>query len=325
MIIADTGALYALVDASDAWHERVVEWWRKNTEPIVVPVVVLPEVTYLLQKRIGTEAELAFVRAVAAGEFTVEPVDDADIDRVAALMEKYEDLALGFVDGSIVAVAERLDATPGHDRADALWHDSAPARARVPACPLTQYHNSRGNRLMTRLVISLALTLAASGPVAAQSFMAEMHRDVNQAQKKMVDLARAMPENTFNWRPSPEARSVGEVFLHVASDNYLIPIFMGMPAPAGTGITSDYATAGAFEKRPLTKAQIVAELEASYGHLHKAMGLTTDQNVGETVTFFGQDWSRMRAMVLTVTHLHEHLGQAIAYARANRVVPPWSQ
>ncbi len=173
--------------------------------------------------------------------------------------------------------------------------------------------------------IAIALSLAAAAPLAGQSFMGEMHRDVNEAQKKMVDLAKAMPEATYNWRPSPEARTVGEVFLHVASDNYLIPIAMGKPAPAASGITSDFATAATYEKRKLSKAQIVADLEASYTHLHQAMSLTTDANSGETIKFFGQDWSRMRAMVLTVTHLHEHLGQAIAYARSNNVVPPWSK
>ena len=70
---------------------------------------------------------------------------------------------------------------------------------------------------------------------------------------------------------------------------------------------------------------MVDELEASYKHLHQAMGLTTDANAAEMIKFFGQDWTRQRAMVLTVTHLHEHLGQAIAYARSNNVVPPWSK
>ena len=155
--------------------------------------------------------------------------------------------------------------------------------------------------------------------------MGEMHRDVNDAQKKMIDLAKAMPAATYNWKPSEGTRSVGEVFLHVASDNYLIPIMMGKPAPAATGITSDFATAATFEKRKLTKEQIVGELEASYTHLHQAMGMTTDANAAETIKFFGQDGSRSRAMVLTVTHLHEHLGQAIAYARSNNIVPPWSK
>ena len=80
-----------------------------------------------------------------------------------------------------------------------------------------------------------------------------------------------------------------------------------------------------FEKQALTKDQAIAELQASFVHLHQAMGLTTDANLADTVKFFGQDWSRLRAMVLTVTHLHEHLGQLIAYARSNNVVPPWSK
>jgi len=55
------------------------------------------------------------------------------------------------------------------------------------------------------------------------------------------------------------------------------------------------------------------------------MGLTTDTNLNEKINFFGQNWSRQRAMVSTVTHLHEHLGQMIAYGRSNNVAPPWSR
>jgi uncharacterized damage-inducible protein DinB len=173
------------------------------------------------------------------------------------------------------------------------------------------------------LVLALALPVAAA-PAVAQSFMGEMHRDVNDVQKKLLELATAIPESAYNWAP-PDARTVGEVFLHVAADNYLIPIVMGKAAPAATGITADFATATAYEKRTLTKARIIAELSASFTHLHQAMGLTTDANAGETIKFFGEDVTRMRVMVLTVTHLHEHLGQAIVYARSNKVVPPWSK
>ena len=178
---------------------------------------------------------------------------------------------------------------------------------------------------MKTRALAFALALVSASPLAAQGWMADMHRDVNDAQKKMIDLAKAMPDASYDWRPAAGVRSVGEVFLHVASDNYMIPIMMGKPAPSETGITSDFATATTFEKRKLPKAQIVAELEASYKHLHQAMGLTTDANAAEMIKFFGQDWSRSRAMVMTVTHLHEHLGQVIAYARSNKVVPPWSK
>lgn len=178
---------------------------------------------------------------------------------------------------------------------------------------------------MRSRTLAFVLSLAVALPASAQGLMGEMHRDVNEVQKKMVDLAKAMPESAYGWRPGAGVRSVGEVFLHVASDNYAIPAMMGKPAPAATGITADYKTVQAFEQRKLTKDQIVAELDASFVHLHQAMALTTDGNLNETIKFFGQDWTRQRAMVLTVTHLHEHLGQSIAYARSNNVVPPWSK
>ena len=179
---------------------------------------------------------------------------------------------------------------------------------------------------MRSRTLALALALAVAAPVSAQGIMEDMHRDVNDVQKKMVDLAKAMPQSAYDWRPGPGVRSVGEVFLHVASDNYAIPMMMGMAAPASTGITaSDQGSVSRFEHQKLSKDEIVAALEASFVHLHKGMGLTTDANLGEMIKFFGGDWTRQRAMLLTVTHLHEHLGQSIAYARSNGVVPPWSK
>ena len=178
---------------------------------------------------------------------------------------------------------------------------------------------------MRTRALALLLALAIPATSSGQGLMGDMHQSVNDVQKKFVDLANAIPARAYAWRPSG-ARSVGEVLLHVAADNYLIPVAMGKPAPTATGISAtDYKTVEKYEKRKLTKAQIIAELEASFRHLHEAMGLTTDANINETIKFFGQDWSRQRAMLATVNHLHEHLGQMIAYARSNKVVPPWSR
>ena len=168
--------------------------------------------------------------------------------------------------------------------------------------------------------------MLAPASMQAQGLMADMHATVSGVQKKLLDLARAIPESAYNWRPSAGVRSVGEVFKHVAADNYLIPISMGAPAPASSGISAtDMKTVGAYEARPMSKDQIIAELEASFNHLHGAMRLTTDSNLSEMIKFFGMDYSRRKAMLETVMHLHEHLGQQIAYARSNNVVPPWSK
>ena len=170
---------------------------------------------------------------------------------------------------------------------------------------------------------SIALAVVLAAPLQAQGLMGDMHRDLNEVQKKFIDLANAIPESAYSWKPNG-ARTIGEVLLHVGSDNYLLPIFLGAPAPASTGITSDFNSAVAFEKRKLSKAEIIAELTASFGHLHRTIG-ADDSKLGETVKLFGQDFTRQRAVILTVTHLHEHLGQLIAYARANNVTPPWSK
>jgi uncharacterized damage-inducible protein DinB len=173
--------------------------------------------------------------------------------------------------------------------------------------------------------LAVVLSLFAATSASAQGMMGEMHGSVNNVQKKMLDLAKAIPEAQYSWRPSG-ARSIGEVLLHVASDNYLIPVMMGKPMPASVAISpTDMKTLEVYEKRKLTKDQIIAELEASFAHLHQAMGLTTDTNLVENISFFGQNWSRQRAMLATVTHLYEHLGQMIAYARSNNIAPPWSR
>jgi uncharacterized damage-inducible protein DinB len=171
-----------------------------------------------------------------------------------------------------------------------------------------------------------ASTLVFVSPVGAQSVMGDMHADVSEVQKKLIDLATAIPESAYNWRPSTGVRSIAETFKHVAADNYLIPIMMGTPAPASSGISAtDFKTVQTYEQRAATKAQIIAELQASFSHLHGAMRSTTDTNLAESLNFFGTQMTRNKAMLLTVTHLHEHLGQSIAYARSNNVTPPWSR
>ena len=111
MILADTGALYALVNRSDAWHERMRTWWEANREPIAVPVTVIPEATYLIATRLGSAHAATFVRRLLDGDVEVEPLQREDLARAADLLVAYADLPLGFVDASIVAMAERLAVT----------------------------------------------------------------------------------------------------------------------------------------------------------------------------------------------------------------------
>jgi predicted nucleic acid-binding protein len=105
VLIVDAGPLYAAAASQDNDHRRCVELFTKAKGPLLVPQLVVTEVSYLLSDRIGPHAELAFARSLAAGELVSEPVLDSEWQRIAELLERYEDL--GMADASLVALAER--------------------------------------------------------------------------------------------------------------------------------------------------------------------------------------------------------------------------
>ena len=81
---------------------------ESHTGPLVVPTLVITEVTYLLGTRLGAAPEVRFLGDIAAGNFMVEPVAAADWLRIAELVATYRDLPLGSSDASVVAAVERL-------------------------------------------------------------------------------------------------------------------------------------------------------------------------------------------------------------------------
>jgi len=184
-------------------------------------------------------------------------------------------------------------------------------------------------KTLRSLRIAAVFLTTLAGRAAAQQppvFVADLLDDVHQVEDKLVALAQAMPADMYDWRPADGIRSVGEVFKHVASDNYLLTIPLGVAAPEDTGIRIEsYPTTVAFEKRTMTKEQTITELKRSFANLESAMTKMDDARADGSVAVFGMTMTQRRLMVMTTTHLHEHLGQSIAYARSNGVVPPWSR
>ncbi|HSM04918.1 MAG TPA: DinB family protein [Longimicrobiales bacterium] len=159
----------------------------------------------------------------------------------------------------------------------------------------------------------------------AQAMVDNLLTQESTVRDKLMGLAEAIPEEDYDWRPMEGVRSVGEVFQHVAADNYLLPAIAGVAAPEATGIVAaDYATVQAYETRTLSKAEIVEQLAASFDHLESAVA-STRGDLDAVYQAFGTDFTGGGLWTMAITHLHEHLGQAIAYARSNEVVPPWSR
>lgn len=106
-MIVDTGILYAAADIDDAWHEPVKVFLQNMTDTLVVPVTVLPEICYLLNNHLSQESERKLIASIIQGELRIEGLTSEDFRRSFQLLETYSDLNIGFVDASLVAIAER--------------------------------------------------------------------------------------------------------------------------------------------------------------------------------------------------------------------------
>jgi len=141
--------------------------------------------------------------------------------------------------------------------------------------------------------------------------------DLDDLHKKFVSLATAIPQEKYSYRPAEGVRSIGEVFLHISGANYNFPNLMGAPLPAGF----DPKT---FEKSTTDKAQIIDWLNKSFDSAHAAIAAMTNGDFAKPLPKLGPDANYGDVVYFLVTHAHEHLGQSIAYARVNGIVPPWT-
>jgi len=107
-VLVDTSILYAMADLDDAWHDPVKAFLKNMTDVLVVPITVLPEICYLLNTHLGQESERKLIASITQGELRVEGLTGDDFRRSLQLLETYSDVNIGFVDASMVAIAERL-------------------------------------------------------------------------------------------------------------------------------------------------------------------------------------------------------------------------
>lgn len=184
----------------------------------------------------------------------------------------------------------------------------------------------RAYHAVSSALAALVLCVVA-GPVAAQSAPAglrgELIGDITQLEQKYIGLAEALAEH-YGWRPAEGVRSVGEVLGHVSAANLLIPTMIGVPAPSDLPGGPELMDVAAAMERVTDPAAMRSQLTRSFDHARHVISSTADADLDQSVTLFGRETTRRAALTLLVSHMHEHLGQLIAYARTNGVTPPWS-
>ena len=149
------------------------------------------------------------------------------------------------------------------------------------------------------------------------SFSADYMKEIDAAKDKILALAEAIPENKYSWRPSDGVRSVSEVFVHVASANFFLPTFAGAKLPSGLSRDA--------EKTVTKKEDVIKLVKESYESLKNFISNLDPKTLNDEIEFFGTKGSKRYLLLILLDHNHEHLGQSIAYARMNGIVPPWSR
>jgi uncharacterized damage-inducible protein DinB len=151
----------------------------------------------------------------------------------------------------------------------------------------------------------------AAEAVQQPAIQSEFATDAGHLSDKFSGLARVMA-GKYDWRPGQGVRSVGEVFNLIVTENGML-----------TGVLTGK---GAAKTEPITDpAKMQQTLKDSYAALQAAINGLSASDLAAPVKLFGRDMTKESALMILLPDQHEHLGQSIAYARMNGVVPPWSK
>jgi uncharacterized damage-inducible protein DinB len=165
-----------------------------------------------------------------------------------------------------------------------------------------------------RLKTFVLLTVVGSSPLAAQSSaVADIRAQWRNQSGWILQSAQDVPEDKYSWRPTPEVRSFGEMFAHVAgAQSMFCAMATGAKPPAEDAVTTK------------TKAGLIDALKKSNADCEKAYA-QSDASVAAKTDVFGEQQTKLYALMMNAVHDAEHYGNLITYLRMNKIVPPSSR
>jgi uncharacterized damage-inducible protein DinB len=224
----------------------------------------------------------------------------------------YGDDRYGDGDGGSLSGMKDLDIIGLASAPKGVAKHSALRAARDVQIDVEEFHMKK---ILTQFVVC-ALAVALMAPLAQAQpagLQAAFGKDAGTLSDKFSDLARVM-SGKYDWKPGQGVRSVGDVFNLIVKEN-------GLLAGVLSGIPNTEA-----QPAPITDPEKMQEaLKVSYVNLQKTITGLSDNDLQSPVKLFKRDMTKQAALILILTDQHEHLGQSIAYARTNGVVPPWSK
>ena len=176
---------------------------------------------------------------------------------------------------------------------------------------------------MPRLAIALAAAACLAGGTATAQSAPTDYRDefldhFQRSSQKMIRLSDAMPQELYAWSPGPGVMTVAQVYAHIARYNFMyLTENLGMHAPHGV----EYQTLESLTD----KTQIRDALEHSIRHVRMMVQRMTEEDLTRMTGLYGRQVPGWAVLFQLLSHMNEHVGQSVAYARMNGVTPPWAR
>lgn len=177
----------------------------------------------------------------------------------------------------------------------------------------------------SRLTRGLICTLCAMAPLVraahAQSsptdYRDEFLQHFARSSGKVAALAEVVPEDLYGWSPMEGVMHVAQVYMHLARYNYLyLDTSLGVPVPEGIVMS---------ELESITdKSRVLDIFERSVEHVRESVERMTEEELTAPTILYGREVAGWAVLFQLLAHMNEHVGQSVAYARMNGIVPPWS-
>jgi uncharacterized damage-inducible protein DinB len=164
-------------------------------------------------------------------------------------------------------------------------------------------------------------------------FRGEFLWELEIAERQMTAMAGAIPSERYVWRPHRDARAISEVFVHVAAGNFMlleavggtapVDLYEGVPAQGEERLWGLVRRNDELEKNIREKGTVIDVLKRSLEAIRKLFAQADDAALDQHLHFFGEQTTVRRVYMRLLAHMHEHMGQMIAYIRINSIDIPW--
>lgn len=166
-------------------------------------------------------------------------------------------------------------------------------------------------------VLMAAMTLQAQKADSLEGLWQGYDGEWLHCSRQLVELAEAIPQEKYTWRPGAGVRSTSELIMHIVTANYGLMSVTGKPMPSGLNRE--------METTVTDKAQVIDWLKRSLEAVREAHAQITPAELAKHVKIANRDATVDGIYLRILVHANEHMGQLIAYARVNGVTPPWSE